>query len=96
MNTSSNEPSQGTPAEDYFGYLVFVLRWKGSKSERFVPCLLCANGEVRWLKHSEDDSFNPTHLKPFHLKPVRVSGSPSESGQIVVQDISVVEDAWVL
>ena len=88
------EPHQENTRGEYSGYLVFVMRWKGSKSERFFPCLLGANAEIIWLKHREDNSFNPMHLEPFHLTPVQILGTLDASGQLLVESINVVEDPW--
>ena len=76
------------------GYLVFLLRWKGSKSERFFPCLLGVDGSVRWIKHRDDSSFDHSHLKSFHLRPVCVRVCGESSGHWVVADVEEAGDPW--
>lgn len=83
-----------TPPEVLEGYLSFVPRWKGSKSERFFPCLLSADGALRWLKHRDDTSFDHKHLRPFHLRSVRLEGNLESTGVFIVDCVTEMTDPW--
>ena len=83
---------EATPA--LVGYLSFVPRWKGSKSERFFPCLLSADGALRWLKHRDDTSFDHKHLRPFHLRSVRLEGNLESTGVFIVDCVTEMTDPW--
>ena len=82
--------------EELVGYLAFVLRWSGSKSERFFPCLLGWDGSVRWIKHSKDSSYDHNHLNAFHLRAVRVRlrARVESAGHWVVDSVEEVSDPW--
>jgi len=72
------------------GYIVFLPRFSGSKSERFYPCLIQADSAVDWLKYHADDPFNHHTLKPYHLKYVEVTGDESSDGIFRVKAIQEI------
>jgi hypothetical protein len=80
--------------EESAGYLVFLRRWKGSKSERFFPCLVKADGQNLWLKHEEDSSYDHAHLRSFHLQHVRVNGHMNPDGYLIVEKVESAEDPY--
>jgi hypothetical protein len=96
MGETLSPNSNAAPWEELEGYIIVLLRWRGSKSERFFPCLLGLDGSVRWIKHREDSSFEPSHLSGFHLRAVRLRAlrSTESSGNWVVDDVQEVRDPW--
>ena len=77
------------------GHLVFLLRFKGSKSERPWPHLIDTHGNRTALMHKDDSSFDHSSLRPFHRKYVRVSGKPDpKRGDLVVTDVTEAPDPF--
>ena len=94
MNKPIPNPDDLPILEEHLGCLVFVRRWVGSKSERFSPSLVKAEGQILWLKHAEDSSFDPAHLRPFHLQHVRVAGHVSSDGYLIVEEVDLAKDPF--
>ena len=94
MNKPPSDSCNLPILEEHLGYLVFVRRWVGSKSERFSPSLVKAEGQILWLKHEEDSSFDHAHLRPFHLQHVRVAGHMSPDGYLIVEKVELAEDSY--
>ena len=69
------------------GYIVFLLRHCGSKSERFYPCLVQADSAIDWVRHQADDPFNHELLRQYHLKYVEVAGEASDDGIFRVESV---------
>ena len=69
------------------GYIVFLLRFCGSKSERSYPCLVQADSATDWLRHPADDPFNHQTLKQYHLKYVEVAGESCDDGIFCVESV---------
>ena len=81
------------------GHLVFLLRFKGTKSERPWPYLIDTHGKRTALMHKDDSSFNHSSLRPFHRKYVSVSGNPDPEfrgteDQLLVTDVTEAPDPF--
>lgn len=69
------------------GFIVFLPRFGGSKSERLYPCLVQADSATDWVRHQADDPFNHQLLKQYHLKYVEVAGEVSDDGIFRVESV---------
>jgi hypothetical protein len=75
------------------GYLLLIKRYAGSKSERFFPKLIPADGGSSiWLRHRDDDSFNHTPLRALHGRFVKVKGAMVGDDMLIVNEVAEVPD----
>ncbi len=76
------------------GYIIFLPRFVGTKSERFYPCLIQAESDVKWVKYHDDDPFNHHTLKPFHLKYVEAMGMVADDGVFCIKAIKEIPQPY--
>lgn len=81
------------PEIDLHGYLVFLERYAGSKSARLFPKIIPFDGgDVLWVQHQDDDSFNHTTLRPWQRQCVHVKGSNTSEGGFIIHEIMQDKD----
>ena len=93
--TEKPESGRLESPETLEGYLAFLPRWVGGKSERFYPVIFGPDGAACWVQHREDSPFDHAHLRPFHLRPVRVHGRVGTAGSFLVEQIVETVDPWL-
>ena len=84
---------ESRPELELSGYLIFVKRYAGSKSERLFPKIIPLDGrDGIWVRHQDDDSFNHATLRPWHRQCVQVKGTKTQDGGFTIQEIIQAKD----
>lgn len=96
FTTIMSEENSNMTNVERAGYLVFLLRYAGSRSQRYFPFLLMGDNSGSWLKHVDDDSFNHQNLRRYHLKYVSVQGIQQGPEEMLVHCVTESEDPFIL
>lgn len=75
-----------TPNSIFKGYIFFILKDKGTKSEHYGPVLLSETAMYH-LMHANDNPFSNDQLKPFHLSYCEISGTYDEKRNLITASI---------
>ncbi len=77
---------------NYEGYLLFLLLYKGSKSERYAPVLICENKKTYLLYKEGDNPLMYNELRPYHFSYCRVEAVDEGKDILRVLHIEKTDD----